>query len=228
MSDKTGQHSPSFGNDGRRDLDIDIPNRLNDSDLLNNSNKEYPSYSENDVFVDHSYINKDIKDTTLKFGSLNVCGVKSKFISSDFENFVRSRDIICFCETKLSDIDRFELAGFKIFTKNRKGVKRASVGVAVCVRDNLSKYVKILDTDSDFTLWFKIDRRLTGYIKDLLCCVVYLPPEGSNYSSIEMFDTIEEEFILLHDNEMVCMFGDYNSRTRTLTDLVGLDPVLLE
>ncbi len=37
--------------------------------------------------------------------SLNVCGIKSKFLSMDFVNFIKDYNVICLCETKCDDAD---------------------------------------------------------------------------------------------------------------------------
>ena len=68
---------------------------------------------------------------------------------------------------------------------------------------------------------------MLGY--DFLCCGVYIPPESSDYSNVNMFEVIEEEFASLHnDKEVVCLLGDFNSRTKTNTDLLGFDKNLLD
>jgi hypothetical protein len=43
-----------------------------------------------------------------------------------------------------------------------------------------------------------------------------------------MFDVVEEEFVSIHQDEVTCMFGDFNARTKNLSDLVDLDVNLLD
>ena len=148
-----------------------------------------------------------------------MCGLKANFLSPDIEDYIRKHDVVCFSETKLSNDDVIEVEGYSFFQKSRRGAKRSSGGVAILIKDELCKYFKVIETDSDFTLWLKCDRVLTGYPHDLLY------PEDSNYSSLGMFDTLEEEFLSIHTNESVCIIGDFNSRTKNLT---GMGPDFLE
>jgi hypothetical protein len=129
-------------------------------------------------------------------------------------------------ETKLTDEDKMEIDGYTIYMKNRQKARRSSGGVAIIVKNELCKHIKIIDTNSEFTLWFKISKNVTGY--ELLCCNIYIPPENSNYSNINMFDTLEEEFVSLHNDEIACFFGDFNARTKDLNDLVSLDSKVLD
>jgi hypothetical protein len=180
------------------------------------------------IHSEHNYYDCKFKTNTISIGYVNVCGLKSKFLSPDFEDYVREHDIVCVCETKLSSDELIEVEGYSFFQKSRKGAKRSSGGVAIFIKEELCKYFKVVDTDSDFTLWVKCDRELTGYPHDMLYCIVYVPPENSHYSSLGMFDILEEEYLSIHTNESVCVIGDFNSRTKDLTDLIGMDPDLLE
>lgn len=48
---------------------------------------------------------------------------------------------------------------------------------------------------------------------------VYIPPINSRFSSVDIFDDIENEiFCLSKENECVCLIGDFNSRRSTLRD----------
>jgi hypothetical protein len=200
-----------------------LPEILSADNNVNTFNAS--SISAKQTSIDHSY--QDIAKSHLKFVSLNACGIKSKLLSYDFENFIKKYDIVCITETKLCDSDSLELDGFSVFMKNRSKAKRNSGGVAVLVRKDLTNYVEILDSQSDFNMWFKISNELLGY--DLLCCNTYIPPENSAYSSIDLFDTLENEYIALHNNdELVCFFGDFNGRSKDLTDLCSLDTELLD
>ena len=164
----------------------------------------------------------------LKCGFVNICGLRSKLRSPDFEEFLHTKDILTIAETKLCKYDNIDIPGYKIFRNDRKNSRRPSGGVAVLVRNEICKYVKILDTDLDFLLWFTIEKELIGTVQDILCCVVYIPPENSDYSNISMFETMEEDFIKVHNEELVCFMGDFNARTKDLSDLLGMDADILD
>ena len=43
-----------------------------------------------------------------------------------------------------------------------------------------------------------------------------------------MFDTIEEEFVNVHGNKIVCVLSDFNACTTNNTDLGGVDTDMLD
>jgi hypothetical protein len=55
-----------------------------------------------------------------------------------------------------------------------------------------------------------------------------VPPESSNYSSLDLYDTLEEEFLSIHTDEFVCFLGDFNARTKDMSDLIGADAQFLQ
>ncbi|CAG2245049.1 EIF4B [Mytilus edulis] len=58
---------------------------------------------------------------------------------------------------------------------------------------------------------------------------VYIPPEGSKYSSVDAFTEIENEFLHLSEpNLKNVLIGDFNAKTSTLLDYVIPDQLLLE
>jgi exonuclease III len=225
LKDKTqeGQILGNTQNNIQDNIQENTQENTQDNNVASKKEKGVSQLFRQSVLAEHNY--QDIAKSQLKFCSLNVCGLRSKLLSYDFENFIKSYDIVCLTETKLSDHDDLEFDGYTIFMKNRKNVRRNSGGVAVIIRNDLCKHVKIIETDSEFTLWFKISSKVAGY--ELLCCNVYIPPENSSYSDINMFNTIEEEFVSVHNEEVVCFFGDFNARTKDLTDLISLDSKVL-
>ena len=60
----------------------------------------------------------------LKIVSLNVCGLMSKMKYPEFCEMQVSNDIICLTETKMDDLDSFDVDGFTCFMKNRSIYKR--------------------------------------------------------------------------------------------------------
>ena len=74
---------------------------------------------------------------------------------------------------------------------------------------------------SEFGMMMKIDKKLCG--QNVLLCVVYIPPESSPYSSMDIFDDLEYQFL---ESEMfcncaeICMLGDFNGKTAQLSDIL--------
>ncbi len=54
---------------------------------------------------------------------------------------------------------------------------------------------------------------------------MYIPPDGTRYSDLDMFESLEHELALLNqDNQYhVCMMGDMNGYTGTLNDFASED-----
>ena len=153
--------------------------------------------------------------------SLNVNGLCSKLKYEDLEDHIGKFDIIGLSETKLDDCDHVEIDNFELFTKNQKKFKSRSGGVALLVSNNIVQHVKIIQSDCESVLWFHISENLLGYT--LFGGVIYIPPEGSKYSDIELFDQIENELIeLKRTNSQICIFGDMNARTGILNDFTSL------
>ena len=84
-------------------------------------------------------------DTSLKFLTINVCGIKSKLKFPDFCDYIQEYGFIGINETKLDEFDTLEIEGYNIFCLNRNNKKAVrSGGVALLVKSNLCKYVQIL------------------------------------------------------------------------------------
>jgi hypothetical protein len=148
--------------------------------------------------------------------------LKSKLRSPDFETFISDYDIICLSETKLSNIDEINIDQYVIKCVNRSVCKSNSGGIAILVRQTMCKYVEVLESSSQNVLWFKIEENFLG--ENCIFGAVYIPPEGSKYSSISIFDDIENNIIELADHESkICLLGDFNSRSGKLNDFANFD-----
>jgi hypothetical protein len=138
--------------------------------------------------------------------------------------------VLRFLETKTDDIDEIHIPGFITSMKNREKLSKArSGGIILSVRENIVKHVKIIDTDCKYVLWFKVDKIFLEYEADLICGIVYIPPEGSEFSSSAIFIEFEQELIsVIKDYKHVCLMGDFNARVGHLKDYVMLDDFLTQ
>ena len=161
--------------------------------------------------------------------TLNVCGLKSKLITPEFQELIQYHDIVGLQETKCDDLDTLELSGYTIYTKNRKQfMKRKSGGIAIAYKKCLENYITPIETDSKLVLWFRISDKLTRK-GTFLCGVVYIPPQISDYAAENPYDEIEREMNLLSANcESVLLLGDYNSRIKNLIDYIVPDSDIFE
>jgi hypothetical protein len=104
--------------------------------------------------------------------------------------------VLRFLETKTDDIDEIHIPGFITSMENREKLSRARSGeVILSIRENIVKHVKVIETDCKYVLWFKVDKMFLDYDADLICGIVYIPPEGSKFSSSEIFIEFEQELI---------------------------------
>jgi len=70
-------------------------------------------------------------------------------------------------------------------------------------------------------LWFEINCLSK---ENILFGVVYIPPEGSVYSNIDIFDKIERDISSYCSNfDNIVLLGDFNSRCGHLDDFVSID-----
>jgi hypothetical protein len=75
---------------------------------------------------------------------------------------------------------------------NRQNCKARSGGICVFARDFFCKYVHVNDpftNSSHCVFWFTIDERLL--LQKTLFGMVYIPPDNSIYSNIDMFNDKE-------------------------------------
>ena len=102
-----------------------------------------------------------IDDKKLRILSINVCGLKTKLLCPEFVTLIKSYDIIGIQESKLDNVERITVEGYQIFVKNRKEYSRyRSGGIALLVKNYLSPFITVFDTNSKVALWFKISRRI--------------------------------------------------------------------
>ena len=128
---------------------------------------EYANIRRNDL------LNSNKNHSTLKFASLNVCGLKTRLQYPDFIDYFKHFDIVCSEETKIDDMDIISFPGFKLISQPRKEplYLRKSGGLAIFIKDNLANYCKPLETESDYILWLKRFRGSYGKTRQhfLMC-----------------------------------------------------------
>lgn len=54
-------------------------------------------------------------------------------------------------------------------------------GIIVVIKDNIVKYINVIDIDCKFIMWLKISKVLFNIDKDVICGVVYIFLEVSKY-----------------------------------------------
>lgn len=165
-----------------------------------------------------------------KCGSLNVCGLKRRIQYPDFCELVGKYDIFCVNETKLDDFDTINIDGYDFLSQCRKQAYiRKSGGIGVFIKQTISSYVSIVESDSDYVMWFKISKTLFKTDEDILFGAVYVPPSDSRFNNADEIDMFEIEVIntcILY--KYVFLLGDFNARTYTSPDYIDADDFFME
>ena len=175
----------------------------------------------------------DTSATKVNFLSLNVCGLRSKLKQVEFLDFMKGYDIIMLTETKTDKVDldflteTFASQGYLTHFQSRKSNSNSnqkSGGIALIFKENLSQYISVITKESECVLWFMIDKSLFGTEQDILAGAVYIPPEGTKYSNVTIFDDIDSCLIdLCNDDKCVLLFGDFNAYTRCNEDFISVN-----
>ena len=151
--------------------------------------------------------------------SLNVCGLKSKLKMPDFEKYIADFHIVAVCESNICMYDNIQVEGFKVIKTLCNKRKVGRISLLVC--NNLAQHVSVIDTSTEVVIWFS----LKEYSTTIIFGAMYIPPEYSPHSNIDIFDNIEQDLVelkSLYDCE-ICLFGDTNARTAELRDFTLLD-----
>ena len=77
----------------------------------------------NELTTEESSVNMTINSSanfpsakhSLKFASLNVCGLKRRVLFPEFSDLVSKYDVFCVCETKFDKYDDINLPGYVFF-----------------------------------------------------------------------------------------------------------------
>ena len=182
------------------------------------------SVVQNDVRV-----NRENQVKNMKILSLNVCGLTSKQDCPDFIDFMRQYDIIGYQETKMNSLDTFLLDGYTFHFKHRNNTsKRKSGGIAIGFKNDICQFVHVIETESRLVYWFTISKRYTK-CEDILCGVIYIPPENSEYANETPYNEIQQELDnFTNKYSTICLLGDFNSRCKQIRDYILPDIDILE
>ncbi|CAC5359853.1 unnamed protein product [Mytilus coruscus] len=77
---------------------------------------------------------------------------------------------------------------------------------------------------SHCVLWFAIDDKLL--FQNTLFGVVYIPPDGSLYSRVDMFNEIEN--VINESDLQVCLLGDFNAHCSNCNEYVDIESNILD
>ena len=152
-------------------------------------------------------------------------GLTSKLATPEFIETLNNYDIVCLTETKTDKADIIDIPNFQVFYKHRSELSfRKSGGIVVYIRNTLAKFCSIISNNCDHVLWVKIEGKTFGINDHFLIGTVYIPPSNSRFSSIEIFEDLENEiYYLSTEHKCICLDGDFNSRVSSLKDFTDCD-----
>ena len=61
------------------------------------------------------------------------------------------------------------------------------------VRNHLTKFVKIIDSSSEYISWIKIAKQFHNFSEDILIGAVYIPPQQSKFFNEDEYEFFEQE-----------------------------------
>ena len=79
---------------------------------------------------------------------------------------VEKYDLLIFSESKISEIDIISFSGYCSLSQPRKQTHiRRSGGISVYFKEEVSKSINKIPTESDYILWLKINKLFAAQIK---------------------------------------------------------------
>jgi hypothetical protein len=160
------------------------------------------------------------KSKYLRLGLWNVNGLKAKLQDSMFVNMLNSYDICVLTETWLTT--NVLIDGFYTYCLNAKKISkksgRHSGGIVILINQKIRKQVKIVEKDTKYGLWLKIDKDTLNLDKHLFIGGIYLPPSDSKYALQEPFEEMERDFSDFLSTGNLIVLEDLNARCANLPD----------
>ncbi|MEW8548549.1 MAG: reverse transcriptase family protein, partial [Candidatus Thiodiazotropha sp.] len=101
---------------------------------------------------------------------------------------------------------------------------RKSGGLGVFVKNSIAPFVTQIDSDSDYIMWFKLDKSAFNTDEDIYFGSVYVPPTESRFNNCDelaLFDVEITRMSICH--KYIYLMGDFNSRTHNTSDFMDSD-----
>ena len=143
---------------------------------------------------------------------------------------IQSYDIFCVTETKTDETDIISLQNYTYFSQCRKqSFVRKSGGIGIFVKNELAKYISVIESDSDYICWFKLDKSCLNIDEDMHFGAVYTPPSDSRFNTQDEMDMFEVEISsMCISHKYVLLLGDFNARIQTKEDFLDVDDFFAE
>lgn len=149
----------------------------------------------------------------------------NKLEDQDCNRIIKNYEICALIETHLSPLNEqdIRLDGYKIHHRYRKrntgNSRRASGGLAICIKDNIHPGVKYIDNVCEDLQWIKLDKSFFSMNNDIYVCFVYANPVNSTYNpDCETMICLEDSINKLKQKGSIIIMGDLNGYTNCNAD----------
>ena len=128
-------------------------------------------------------------------------------------------------------MDNLNVQGYQVFSNNRTAISRyRSGGITLMVKNELSPFITVCKFESKLILWFSVSKQLISNDDDLYCGIVYIQPYRSKFAAhadpfLELQNEIDK---YMSKSKNILLFGDFNSRSGTNSDIVKCDKFISE
>lgn len=145
----------------------------------------------------------------------NIEGLKSKMFKGEINELTQKFDIIGMGETWYKE-DKIEIKGFKGIIKNRVKTKKSGRqpgGIMILIREEISKNVTEIKSESEEIIWIVISEVGTDSISLIGC--VYHHPINSQFYENDFFRIVAreiDEITVKYGIKVVLVMGDFNAR----------------
>ena len=93
----------------------------------------------------------------------------------------------------------------------------------VLIRNEYCPYISLVESYFDTIIWLKFDKKLCNHCKDIYIAFTYFPPYNSTFlkeHEVDLFTELEKQLSKYMSIGDIFIFGDLNSRTKTLPDFI--------
>ena len=94
-------------------------------------------------------------------------------------------------------------------------------GVAFCYKAQYENQIEVVKAYNGDFLWIKLNAKYFDFSNDVYICIAYVPPENSpiwQRAMFDPFDLLEQDIVRFSSRGTVIVGGDFNARTKTLSE----------
>ncbi|MCG7878877.1 MAG: hypothetical protein N0C90_21475, partial [Candidatus Thiodiazotropha endolucinida] len=97
------------------------------------------------------------------------------------------------------------------------------------MKEDISKYFSFISTESDYILWFSLNKSFANTNEDIIFGAVYVPPENSRFLINDELMILEMEITQMCSKyNHVVLTGDFNGRTSNACDYLPSDTFIAD